>query len=182
MTLSELLAISTDGDHYWRNGNLERAAKTLAPRPVDDGKKSAWAHFAEGDDNPSDEVVGDPRQATRKLQALALFVFASAGGPTRSRIRGIALSRDCLPFGLIEDAQPHPIAAYRETHRSLLPPSEGEECRAAVKSILLSNGCETWKYTRDDLRLLLTNLLARGVITGKWRHTAEALLTEWAQG
>jgi hypothetical protein len=179
--VDEHLAIKTDKVGDWSKKKEQVAAKDLAPRESDGGRKSSWAHCSEPLSEVTSAVLTDPQKATCELQALALFIFEQRrpAAPRRNKILGVSLRRSALKPALIEeDNLEHPNEAYASTHRSLLLEEEGQRLTVAAE-ILAGDYFVPWRYTRDQMADLLEKVLDGGFIAPEFRSDARSLLLEW---
>jgi hypothetical protein len=179
--VSEQLAVKTDDD--WRRGQVERVIRTLTPRELDGGKKSSWAHYSVNDAPPTSEALADPLLATRALQALFLFfrseLHKKPTDGSRSSVKGVSVLRKAITeCEITDDQQPHFIAGYESSHRSLTLDNPDRIERTA-KEILAKQASESWRYSRVDMANLLRHLLNSNSIAPDMEADARSVLAQW---
>jgi hypothetical protein len=147
------------------------ATVDLEPRDCDDGLKSSWAHCL--DDGAAVQMLVDTAQAHRKLQALNMWLHASAR-VTRSAVDVVSLHRDKLPASAVtDDRDKHLIRRFDATHRSLsLEPAQ----RAAI--VKTAAWREIRSYSKAELAPLLDELLSAGLVRRELRALAKRLLDD----
>lgn len=120
---------------------------------------------------------------SRKLQAVAILLFAYKDRRKSSKVQLVSIARECLEDGAVaEEPAAHPIELLNETHRSLIL-GDPEEC-AQVCTELMARGSlclNVKKYTSQMLRGLVQVLLDKGLLREEFREAAEEILERYPE-